>query len=52
MIKFIAVKLLDNYHLDNYPLELSFNTGETRLFDVGPYLHKVAPAGGVKNVVT
>jgi len=35
MIKVIAVKpLLD------YRLELSFNNGQTRVFDVGPYLDK------------
>jgi len=35
MIKVTAVKVLNDY-----PLELSFNTGETRMFDVGPYLNK------------
>jgi hypothetical protein len=35
MIKVTAVKALDNHKL-----ELSFNTGETRVFDVGPYLKK------------
>jgi hypothetical protein len=35
MIKVTAVKPLNDYHL-----ELSFNTGETRVFDVGPYLDK------------
>lgn len=35
MIKVTAVKALDNYQL-----ELSFNTGETRVFDVSPYLDK------------
>jgi hypothetical protein len=35
MIKVIQVKALDDYQL-----ELSFNTGETRVFDVGPYLDK------------
>jgi hypothetical protein len=35
MIKVTSVKALDNYHL-----ELSFNTGETRVFDASPYLDK------------
>jgi hypothetical protein len=35
MIKVTGVKPLDNYRL-----ELTFNNGETRLFDVGPYLEK------------
>ncbi len=35
MIKVTAVKALDSFHL-----ELTFNTGETRLFDVTPYLNK------------
>lgn len=35
MIKITAVKTLDDYQL-----ELSFNTGETRLFDVRPYLDR------------
>jgi len=35
MIKVTEVKVLENYQL-----ELSFNTGETRVFDVGPYLDK------------
>ncbi len=35
MIKVTAVKPLENYQL-----ELSFNTGETRVFDVAPYLDK------------
>ena len=35
MIKVTAVKALDNYKL-----ELSFNTGEVRVFDVAPYLNK------------
>lgn len=35
MIKVTAVTTLDDYRL-----ELSFNTGETRVFDVGPYLNK------------
>jgi hypothetical protein len=35
MIKVTNVKALDNYQL-----ELSFNTGKRRVFDVGPYLNK------------
>ncbi len=35
MIKVTAVKALEDYQL-----ELSFNTGETRVFDVSPYLNK------------
>jgi hypothetical protein len=35
MIRVTAVKPLDNYRL-----ELAFNTGETRPFDVRPYLDK------------
>src|SRR5438105_2729440 len=35
MIKVTAVEPLDDYRL-----ELLFNTGETRVFDVGPYLDK------------
>ena len=35
MIKVTAVKALDDYQL-----ELCFNTGETRVFDVRPYLNK------------
>ena len=35
MIKVTAVKALDDCQL-----ELSFNTGKTRVFDVGPYLDK------------
>jgi hypothetical protein len=35
MIKVTAVKTLDDYRL-----KLSFNTGETRVFDVRPYLSK------------
>ena len=35
MIKVNAVKVLRNYRL-----ELSFNNGETRVFDVGPYLDR------------
>ncbi len=31
----IAVKALDNFHL-----QLEFNTGETRVFDARPYLEK------------
>jgi hypothetical protein len=34
-IKVSAVKALDDYQL-----ELTFNTGETRLFDTRPYLEK------------
>ena len=35
MIKVTAVKALDDYQL-----EFCFNTGETRVFDVRPYLDK------------
>lgn len=35
MIQVTAVRPLDNYHL-----ELSFNTGEVRVFDARPYLDK------------
>lgn len=35
MMKVTAVRALDDYQL-----ELGFNTGETRLFDVRPYLDK------------
>jgi hypothetical protein len=35
VIKVTAVRALDDYQL-----ELSFNTGETRLFDARPYLDK------------
>ena len=35
MIKVTAVKPLDGYQL-----ELTFNNGEIRVFDVRPYLHK------------
>ncbi len=35
IIKVAAVRALDDYQL-----ELSFNTGETRLFDARPYLDK------------
>lgn len=35
MIKITGVKPLDNYRL-----ELLFNTGETRVFDAAPYLDK------------
>ncbi len=35
MIKVTAVKALEDYRL-----ELSFNSGETRVFDVPPYLDK------------
>ena len=35
MIKVTAVKAQDGYQL-----ELSFNTGETRVFDVNPYLKR------------
>jgi hypothetical protein len=35
MIRVTAVRALDDYQL-----ELSFNTGEIRLFDVRPYLEK------------
>jgi len=36
----MMIKVTDVKALDNYQLELSFNTGETRVFDVGPYLNK------------
>lgn len=35
MVKVTAVKPLENYRL-----ELSFNNGQTRVFDVRPYLDK------------
>lgn len=35
MIKVTAVKVLEDHRL-----ELSFNTGEIRVFDVGPYLDR------------
>ena len=35
MVKVTAVRALDDYHL-----ELTFDTGEMRLFDVRPYLDK------------
>ncbi len=35
MIRVTAVRAMDDYQL-----ELSFNTGETRLFDARPYLEK------------
>jgi hypothetical protein len=35
MIKVTAVKALENFQL-----ALTFNTGETRVFDVAPYLDK------------
>ena len=35
MIKVTTVKPLEDHHL-----ELGFNTGETRIFDVRPYLDK------------
>jgi hypothetical protein len=35
MIRVTAVRPMDDYHL-----ELEFNSGETRLFDVRPYLDK------------
>jgi len=35
MIKVTGVKPLEDYHL-----ALTFNTGETRVFDVRPYLNK------------
>jgi hypothetical protein len=35
MIKVTAVRALDDYQL-----ELTFNTGETRVFDARPYLEK------------
>ena len=34
------IKVTEVRVLADYQLELSFNTGETRVFDVGPYLDK------------
>ena len=36
----MTIKVTEVKALDNYQLELSFNTGERRVFDVGPYLNK------------
>jgi uncharacterized protein DUF2442 len=36
----MMIKVTDVKALDNYQLKLSFNTGETRVFDVSPYLDK------------
>ena len=36
----MMIKVTGVTPLDGYQLELSFNTGETRVFDVTPYLDK------------
>lgn len=36
----MMIKVTDVKVPADYRLELSFNTGETRVFDVGPYLDK------------
>ena len=36
----MMIKVTDLKVLADYRLELSFNTGKTRVFDVGPYLDK------------
>jgi len=36
----MMIKITQVTPLDNYRLQLSFNTGETRVFDVAPYLNK------------
>jgi hypothetical protein len=36
----MMIKVTEVKPLENYRLEISFNTGETRVFDVSPYLDK------------
>jgi hypothetical protein len=36
----MMIKVTDVKALEDHKLQLSFNTGETKVFDVGPYLNK------------
>ena len=40
MVMTVMIEVMEVRPLDDYRLELSFNTGEVRVFDTRPYLDK------------